>query len=52
MNQSYIILGKKNGGRTMDKRTRIQMIIEMLQNASEKQVERLYYFIKAFLSQD
>lgn len=34
----------------MDKKTRIQIIINMLHKASEKQVERIYYFIKAFLS--
>ncbi len=34
----------------MDKEKRIQIIITMLHEATEKQVERIYYFIKAFLS--
>lgn len=33
----------------MDKKSRIKIIIEMLNEATEKQVERIYYFIKAFL---
>lgn len=33
----------------MDKETRIQTIIQMLKEASDKQVERIYYFIKTFL---
>ncbi len=33
----------------MDKDSRIKIIVKMLKEASEKQVERIYYFIKAFL---
>lgn len=33
----------------MDKKSRIKIIIEMLNEATEKQVERIFYFIKAFL---
>ncbi len=34
----------------MDKNKRIEIIVRMLYKASERQVERLFYFIKAFLS--
>lgn len=33
----------------MDKESRIKIILEMLNKATEKQVERIYYFIKRFL---
>lgn len=34
----------------MKKDEYIEMIIELLSKAGEKQVERLYYFIKEYLS--